>query len=388
MTVDVLKSEKQPMIPTQDLEPQTDFKEVNVPALPEQTLRNPLHADRKRSQFRLEKPQELRHKLAIMLALGLSTFARIQTDWSRNWLADRRGDLFYVTFKTYRQNVKANIAQVLGLPEDHRKVRHTTLRIFRSSSRNFADMLMVPHMSLKEIAADGVAVEGDWSLIDEAAAAGKGVILVTGHLGSFDYVGQILAARGYRLTIMTTRTTARFIFDAATYLRRSKGVSLVEASPSGVRKAMQALRRGECIVLASDRDFHLNGRPVDFFGKRTTLPPGAVRIGRETGAPLVPMFGTRLGKGQGVRILPGFTLEKTNDIDADLEQGLKKIVGLLEQAITATPDEWFMFQRVWPSGPVDPVRVFPVGSPLETDILERFAAAMPWRRRRRSQPED
>jgi len=375
-------------MPTTDLEPKNQTTGAAPPDANDFRLANPLHADRKRSHFRLEEPREYRHKLAIMLALSLSWFARIQPGWARNWLADRSGDLFYATFKTYRENVKANIAQVLGLPEDHRTVRDTTLKIFRSSSRNFADMLMVPHMSLEEIAADGVAVEGDWSLIDEAAAAGKGVILVTGHLGSFDYVGQILGARGYRLTIMTTRTTARFIFDAATYLRRSKGVSLVEASPSGVRKAMQALRRGECIVLASDRDFHLNGKPIEFFGKRTTLPPGAVRIGRETGAPLVPMFGTRLRKGQGVRILPGFTLEKTRDIDADLEIGLKKIVGLLEQAIAATPDEWFMFQRVWPSGPVDPVRVFPVGSPLETDILERFAAAMPWRRRRRSRPTD
>ena len=244
-------------------------------------------------------------------------------------------------------------------------------------------MLLVPHKTSAEIAADGVAVEGDWSIIDNALAEGKGLILLTGHLGSFDYVGQILGARGYRLTIMTTRTTARFIFDAVTHLRRSKGVSLVEASPSGVRKAMQALRRGECVALASDRDFHLNGKPVTFFGERTTLPPGAVRIGRETGAPLVPMFGMRLRNGQGVRILPAFSIEKTKDIDADLDLGLKKIVTLLEQAISATPDQWFMFQRVWPKGPVDPVRVFPVGSPLETDILERVGAALPGRRRSR-----
>lgn len=342
--------------------------------------------DRKGSRFEKDAPQEFRQRLAVLVAMVFSWIARSMPGFARNWLADRSGDLFYVSFKTYRHNVTANAAQVLGLPATDPRVRRTTIRIFRQSSRNFADMLLVPHKSVSKIAADAQPVAGDWTILDDALAAGKGAILVTGHLGSFDYIGQILGARGYRLTVMTTRTTARFIFDAVTHLRRSKGVSIIEASPSGVRKAMQALRRGECLVLATDRDFHLNGRPVVFFGKETTLPPGAARIGRETGAPLVPIFGQRLKKGHGVRILPPFTVPKTKDIEDDIANGLTKIVAVLEQAIALTPDQWFMFQRVWPSGPVAPVRVFPVGSPLETDILERVGAALPGRRRGQAEP--
>jgi KDO2-lipid IV(A) lauroyltransferase len=363
-----------------------DVKTRPIPTNTAPTAAGPSVDDRKRALFQAEKPQEFRLRLAIASAIAFSWCARVLPAWMRNWLADRSGDLFYVSFKTYRHNVKANVSQVLGLPDDDPNVRRAAIRIFRQSSRNFADMLLVPHKSVAEIASDAHPVEGDWSIIDEALAQGKGAILVTGHIGSFDYIGQILGARGYPMTVMTTRTTARIVFDAVTYLRRSKGVAIIEATPSGVRKAMQALRRGECLVLATDRDFHLNGRPVTFFGKETTLPPGAVRIGRETGAPLVPVFGMRLRKGHGVRILPAFTMPKTKDIEADLANGLTKIVGVLEQAIALTPDQWFMFQRVWPSGPVAPVRVFPVGSPLETDILERVGAALPGRRRRPVEP--
>ena len=46
--------------------------------------------------------------------------------------------------------------------------RAVALKVFRASSRNFADMLLVPHKTSAEIAADGVAVEGDWSIIDNA----------------------------------------------------------------------------------------------------------------------------------------------------------------------------------------------------------------------------
>ena len=47
------------------------------------------------------------------------------------------------------------------------------------------------------------------------------------------------------MTTVTGRTTTRFMFDAVTYLRRAHGMAMVEASPSGVRKVIQALRRGE-----------------------------------------------------------------------------------------------------------------------------------------------
>ncbi len=163
------------MIPTKELETTSEQPEVSSSDLREPPVSDPLHSARKRSHFRIEEPQELRHRLAVMLAIGLSWFARIQPSWFRSWLADRSGDLFYLTFKTYRQNVKANLAQVLGLPEDDNTVRKTAIRIFRASSRNFADMLLVPHKTSAEIAADGFATEGDWSVIDDALAAGGDV---------------------------------------------------------------------------------------------------------------------------------------------------------------------------------------------------------------------
>jgi KDO2-lipid IV(A) lauroyltransferase len=202
-------------------------------------------------------------------------------------------------------------------------------------------------------------------------------VLVAAHLGAFDYVGHTLSMRGYKVTSVTGRTAARFIFDAVTYLRRSHGASIVEATPSGVRRVIQALRRGECAAFLNDYDFFQNGRPVTFFGRRTTLPPGAVRIARDTGAAVVGTFARRTPSGYALTLVEPFTVEKTADLDADVDRGLARVVAMLERAIAATPDQWVMFQRVWPSAPADPVRVFPVGSPLESELLERVGAVLP-----------
>ena len=90
------------------------------------------------------------------------------------------------------------------------------------------------------------------------------------------------------MTVITGRTTSRFVFDAVTHLRQSHLVTMVEPTPAGVRRVIRALRRGEIAGFVTDYDFFQNGVPVTFFGRETTLPPGPIRIARDTGALVVP----------------------------------------------------------------------------------------------------
>jgi KDO2-lipid IV(A) lauroyltransferase len=197
--------------------------------------------------------------------------------------------------------------------------------------------------------ADVVVNDESIERLDRALALGKGCILITAHVGAFDYMGHYLHARGYKLTIVTGRTTARIVFDGVTYLRQSNGLSLVEATPSGVRKAIQTVMQGNCAVIVCDRDFFQNGNDVVLFGDPTTLPPGAVRIARDTGAAIVPVFGKRIGNRHRLTILEPFTVEKTPHLGADLSRGMDMVVKSMETGLRDAPDQWVMFQSVWPS---------------------------------------
>ncbi len=332
------------------------------------------------AKFQKEERRELRYLLSIACAIVASWLTRLTPSRLRYPIADRWGDLFYHLSPTYRDNVRANIEQVLGPSATHEEIDLAARKIFRASARDFTDLLLVPHKGNGQMSRETLVTRGNYGMIDEALADGRGALILTGHVGAFDLMGQVLHERGYKLTVVTARTTARFLFDAVTYLRRARGMELVEATPSGVRRAIQAVRRGECAVFVSDRDFLQSGRPVTFFGRETTLPPGVVRIARESGATIVPVFGERVPTGHAIGIEPGFKVEKTHNIEDDISIGLRKVAGTLERAIGAHPDQWVMFQRVWPLEPVAPVRVFPVGSPLESEILERVGDALPGRR--------
>jgi len=335
---------------------------------------------RKKPAFRKEERHEFRYHLSVTLASLLSWFCFLMpTSW-RYWVADQFGAFFFRASHAYRANVEANVRQVLGADVADADVRMTTRSIFLSSARNFMDLLTLPRRSSRDLLRSTHLVEGDWSVIADALATGKGAVLVTGHVGCFDFIGQSISAHGEKLTVVTGRTTSRFIFDGVTWLRGARGAAMVEPTPSGVRNVIRALRRGECTVFLADRDFFQNGRDVTFFGRRTTLPPGPVRIARDSGAPLVPIFTRRARHGHELRIFPPMTIEKTTDVDADVQVGLQRLAAVLERGIGDSIDQWVMFQRVWPDTPPEPVRVFPVGSPLESELLEKVASHLPERK--------
>ena len=327
--------------------------------------------------FRREQRHEFRYRLSIFLAECFSWLFWLIPRPIRYFLADRLGDLFRISTNTYRDNVQSNVSQVLGQDGSDARVSAATVSIFRTSARNFSDLITMPRERRSELVRRLNASEGSFSDIDAAVARGKGVILVAGHLGCFDFVGQGFWARGYKLTIVTGRTTSRFIFDGVTHLRASRGSQMVEPTPSGVRKVIRALRQGECAVFVADRDFFQNGREVTFFGRQTTLPPGPIRIARDTGATVIPIIPRRTRRGHEVRILPEFTVDRTADIEADMHAGFDKLITALEDGIAGNIDQWVMFQQVWPDTPPPAVRVFPVGSPLESELLERVAQRLP-----------
>ena len=316
--------------------------------------------------FRREKRHEFRYLLSVLCAIVCSWVARLTPGSVRYWIADRFGDLYFRTAPSYRANVSANVRQVLGEQSSEREVMRTTRNVFRTSARNFADLLLVPHRTNGEHNRQTKIVRGSYGNLDAALSEGLGALILSGHVGAFDLMGQVLDERGYDLTVVTARTTGRFLFDAVTYLRRARGLELVEATPSGVKRAIQNVRSGGCAVFVSDRDFFQSGREVTFFGRRTSLPPGIVRIARETGAPVVPVFGERIGRGHGITIEPGFKIPRTSNVEADLQGGIEAVAAILERAISHLPDQWVMFQRVWPSEPVGQVLGAPAGSPLAT----------------------
>lgn len=305
-------------------------------------------------RFRRENRHLVRQFISIQIARVCSWIARTLPTQVRYWFADRLGDLMYWLIPGYRENVRNNLAHVYGTDVLVKARGPQVRQVFRTSARNWSDLLVVPGRSAATFEAEVELPGHEIAHLDAALALGKGCVIITGHIGAFDFLGHFLHSRGYDLAIVTGRTTARIVFDAVTFLRQSNGLGLVEATPAGVKAAIRTVRRGGCAVFVTDRDFFQNGIQVTFFGAKTTLPPGAVRIARDSDSPIVPIFARRAEYGHEITVQPSFLVEKSDDLHSDLAGGMARVVESLERAIAAAPDQWVMFQSVWPSAADDP----------------------------------
>ncbi|HEV2527572.1 MAG TPA: hypothetical protein VGT61_03845 [Thermomicrobiales bacterium] len=298
--------------------------------------------------FRREKRDPIRHRLSILTVRIVSRFAAALPYRVRLALGMMIGSLVFRLNSGFRENIQDNLRHVLGPDADPALVERTTRSISRNGIHNILDLLTTPHQSPDDLARDVTFDDETIERMERLRSDTKGVIVLTGHLGSFDMIGVGLTNRGYPCTALTGRTTYRVLFDAIAYLRGSHGALVVEPTPSGVRELYRSLRRGAMVGIVTDRDFFQNGLPVSFFGSETTLPPGAVRIARDTGAAILPVFARREGRRHVIRSQEPFMVERTSDAAADIEAGMRRMVAALEREIGAEPDQWSIFQRVWP----------------------------------------
>jgi KDO2-lipid IV(A) lauroyltransferase len=141
-----------------------------------------------------------------------------------------------------------------------------------------------------------------WHNVEEAYQAGKGAILLTPHLGCFEMTSIFYGSK-HPITVMFRPPKLKFLGAIIEKGRSRTGITLAEANASGVRKLIQALKRGEAIGILPDQVPNAGeGEWADFFGQPAYTMSLASKLANKTNAPVVMAFGERLDNGKGFNI--------------------------------------------------------------------------------------
>jgi lauroyl/myristoyl acyltransferase len=268
--------------------------------------------------------------------------------WIGYRLATIAGNLAYVFMPRRRANVVANLTQALG-PEVPAGERRRLVRgVFHNGATNYYELLRLPRMGLDEL--DPRVRLNGFDQVVQAQAAGRGVILVTGHLGCFEAVPQVLAARHLPLTVPAEPVKPRRLFEFVAGLRSSHGLNYIPADFGVMRRLIRSLREGDIVGLAVDRDVRGDGVPMEFFGRVTTFQTGAAVLARRLRVPVLAAFAVRRpGNKAEVFVEPPIAIMVTDDEEHDLMVNMRTLLDVVAKYVRAYPEQWVAFEPVWPT---------------------------------------
>lgn len=257
-------------------------------------------------------------------------------------LASWAGDLIYLFFADLRGVVRDNVGHALGNGAAPPEIARTTRAVFRNAAKNYFDLFRVPRFNLERL--ERLVTLHGLENLEEAIAAGRGVIVATAHLGNLDLVAQVAVSLGIELCAIVEPLEPEPLFRLVTSLRESRGLAFVPASPKGLKEALRHLRRGGVVAVACDRDIQGQGYRLEFLGEETHLPVGAVELARRTGAAIVPAFSIRRPDNRfDLYVEPSFPCESGES----LEDNLRRLTAPLEKYIRRYPDQWVIFKPLW-----------------------------------------
>lgn len=262
------------------------------------------------------------------------------------WLARSMGQLFYLISPRLRLVLEDNIRHVVGPDVDDAQLESLTRQACVNILKGHYDLFRVRRLTPNKLESL-VQVDG-WHNLERALAQGQGVIVFSAHLGNVDLVIQLAVFRGVPAIAPVERIEPERLFQYTLGLRQSHGLRMIPTDEPMIG-LFRALKRGEIVGLAADRDVADSSMEVDFFGAPTCLPDGPVRVALRTGALLVPAFAVRLPDDSfQLYIEPPLDLPRTEDHEADVAAGMELIVDTMERYIGQHPEQWLVAQRIWP----------------------------------------
>jgi phosphatidylinositol dimannoside acyltransferase len=182
--------------------------------------------------------------------------------------------------------------------------------------------------------------------VDAFRDSGRGGVIATGHLGSWDVGAFFTSQRRWGMVVVAEVVEPRRLFDRFVALRRQAGIDVIPLVRGGAMLDQLEARvhdEGAVATLLADRDLTKNGPIVAFFGEPCRLPPGTAALARRTGRPVA--VGAFLTEGDD-----RFRAAIRAPIDVahlDVHAGTQAVAHELEALIRRSPEQWHVFVPNW-----------------------------------------
>jgi len=277
-----------------------------------------------------------KHRLTYTALTLISDWLRKRDPAIQYWYAHKLAQLFYNHLVIRQKEARKNIA--IAFPRYSEARRELILKnSYIFFIRNTMQFLSFP----KGFQNAHITVNGK-EYLDKALTKKKGVILVTGHFGVWEIMLAWFGLNQYSMLVVGQKQKNSGADTFVNQLRENTGIKMIPRK-SSLEFMYEALARNNILTLASDQDAKKRGIFVKFFNLPASTPKGAGRFHLEYGSPLI--FVTchlERPNNHVVDILPIPT-----DSNSNIASITQSFTLMLENIITAYPEQYFWFHRRW-----------------------------------------
>jgi Kdo2-lipid IVA lauroyltransferase/acyltransferase len=263
------------------------------------------------------------------------------------------GMLCYYVLHTDRRLTVDHLNFVFGKEWNEKKIRAVAHAVFRSLGKNLFDSVYFG--AIKADVLDRVVSHDTLYNVAQAGGRGKGIVIITAHLGCFELLLHFFARCGFSCFAVGRAFKNHNIDEAVRKVRSGPDIEYFDRSESS-RKIIQMLRRGKVMGVLIDQDTRVEGVFADFLGHQAFTPSSAVRFATKLGIPMFVSVTARLpGDRHHVYVSEELIPINTGDPKADLVANIQKINDIIGGYIRKHPEQWVWMHERWKTKPADAV---------------------------------
>jgi len=281
----------------------------------------------------------MKHKIEYYLMISLIKLLMMFPEKARYKFAEKLGIIGYHLIKKRRMIALANLK--LAFPEKTDKERvELAKKNYKVLAKAYLSSLWIADYIFDETK---VNVE-NYHILDEAVAENKGLIIAGMHMGNVE--ASLKITEKYSVSDVVKAQRNPYIDEFITKNRAQFRFNMIRKSKSTPRELLKVIKNKEILGLFSDhRD---KGTTVNFFGRDTVAPTGAVHFALKFKVPLIFQYSIlNEDNTNTVKIIKRIELIETGNLKDDVRVNTQNLIYLMEDAIKEHPEQWMWFHDRW-----------------------------------------
>ncbi len=284
---------------------------------------------------------KLEYILFVFFGRLLTLFGFNSIKYSSRFLAF----LFYYVLQLRKKVVIKNLTK--AFPNLTRsEISKLALKNYLSIAITFLEVFKLKDSNPSDIRR--IAIDKNLEQIDNKFKEGKGLILLTAHLGNWE-LGAIAAGvfSDHSISVLIKNQKNPYVKKWLIDFREKFGNKQIPVGAS-IREILVALKNKEIVGIVGDQRGPRGGQKVNFFGEKTSVFTGTASIALKTKCNVIIMFCVR--NKMGVYELVSKEIITSTLVGSNDEQILQfnqEYMSFLESVIRQYPEQWFWMHNIW-----------------------------------------